>query len=75
MTDNIVTLVPDSVGDDFKFDPEQVLDACRGKYTDLVVIGEDENGELFIHATSNLSRANLMMDIVKARLVSGDFSE
>ena len=69
MSDNVIKLVPDTVGGDYLIPPDQVLQQAVGRLTDVVVIGEDEDGEIYIAASRNQGVANLLIDMAKAKLI------
>ena len=71
MTD-VIQLVPDEVGDDYAFKADEILEANKGKFESLVLIGEDEDGELVICGTHNAGVSNIMIDMAKQQLISRD---
>jgi hypothetical protein len=68
----VIELVPEEVGDSYAFNADQILENNKGKFESLVLIGEDEDGDLVIYSTHNVGVANIMLDMAKQQLVARD---
>lgn len=68
----VVQLVPESVGDDYIIDPDKILEQHKGKLITLVIIGEDEDGELVVAGSNNLGISNLLIDQAKLQLIRAE---
>lgn len=70
---NVIKIYPQNAAKD----PDAVLEQALGKYDTVVIIGWDKDGELDARASLNLSLAevNWLLDIFKAKLVNGDYSD
>lgn len=68
----VIQLVPDEVGDDYAFKADEILESNKGKFESLVLIGEDEDGDLVICSTHNAGVANIMLDLAKQQLIARD---
>lgn len=70
---NVVQLHPVEVGEGFRFDPDKVLDAAKGQpLTNVVIIGQLEDGELWVSSAANAGEALVLMEMAKRRIVFGD---
>ncbi|WKJ88749.1 hypothetical protein QZJ86_12025 [Methylomonas montana] len=57
-------------------DPDQVLIGAQGHLTSVIVIGYDNDGNLFLASSSaNGPKINWLLDKVKHKLINGDYSE
>lgn len=57
MTAEVLRLVPPSVGDAYEIAPDQVLDAAKGKYETVIVVGETADGEIEIAGSAGAGDA------------------
>lgn len=71
----IVRLVPDVVGDEMFIASDQILSEALGKYTECVVIGRTESGEIQVAGSRGREWAVFLMEAGKLQLVSGGGSE
>ena len=70
--DNVVDL---SLVTTVDIDPDDVLEAAKGKLTDVFIIGWSED-ELYIDSsTSSLGDLNIVLDIAKQRLLEDYLGE
>lgn len=73
MSEKVVKLEPVTVGDDYFIRPDQILDEAKGMIpTDLVVIGMDENGEMYIAGSKHRARSVFMIEQAKLLLLQGN---
>lgn len=68
--DKVVRLVPENPGDNFSIDADQVLASCLGEFRSVVVIGLSEDGELFFHTSHGRADILMMLERVKAKVLS-----
>ncbi len=62
MTAQILKLVPNDVGEAFKFEVNQILDATKERNLEQVVtIGYDENGELDLAGTLSIEKTLMLL--------------
>lgn len=71
MTENVVKL---SVvqGDGFHIEADAVLEASKGQLVQLVLVGIDLDGELFMAGTDGSAESVFLMERAKARFVEFD---
>lgn len=69
---NVVELKLVEVGEGFRFEAEQVLEAAKlNEFRRLAVIGELENGELYVAGTANAGEMLVLMEMAKHSIVFG----
>jgi hypothetical protein len=67
---NIVELKVVEVGEGYRFEAEKILEAAKAqKFDRLVVIGELEDGELYVAATANAGETLVLMELAKRVIV------
>lgn len=60
-------------GEDYRFDPDVILEEAKGQgFTDLVVIGFDKNGDLWVSGNANAGETLILMERAKQYLIFGD---
>jgi hypothetical protein len=69
MSAEIVHLHPGAVGESFRIEPDQVLDAAKDKMATVVVLGLDRNGELYLASSDGAERAYFLMERAKLWLL------
>lgn len=70
MTDNVVRLEPVEVGEDYRFDPDTILEAAKGKdFSRLVIIGDLPDGEIWVSGTANGGESLILMELAKRAIV------
>jgi hypothetical protein len=66
---NVVELKLVEVGENFRFDPDTLLEAAKGNdFGRLVIIGEHADGSLWISGTANAGESVIMMERAKHSL-------
>lgn len=61
---------PVVVGDNYRFDPDEILDGAKGEPFDrLLVIGEYDDGELYIAGNCNSGETLVLMERSKLKLI------
>lgn len=70
---DVLKFEPVVVGEGFRFDPDEVLEAAKGKgFTTLVVLGQLEDGSSWISSSANAGEAIILMERAKHDLIFGD---
>lgn len=73
MTAEIHKLQPVEVGEGFRFDPDELLEAAKGHgFTNLVIIGEKEDGEQWVSGMANAGETLVLMERAKRQIVFGE---
>lgn len=73
MTAEIVQLNPETVGDEYRFDPDQVLEDAKGQgFMTLMVLAQNEDGDIWITGNANVGETLVLMERAKHHLVFGD---
>lgn len=72
MSDNILRFEPVEVGAVFRFDSDTVLEEAKGnEFKLLAVLGQLEDGSVYIAGNANAGETLVMMEIAKQHLVFG----
>lgn len=71
MSAEIVKLVPNEVGEDYRFPADQILEGAKSQnFTNLVIVGETEGGEdIYIAGMANAGEALILMERAKLQLI------
>ena len=73
MADNVHKFEPQVVGDDYRFDPDTVLEAAKGQgFETLVVIGTTADGSFWVSGNANAGETLVLMEQAKHTIVFGD---
>jgi hypothetical protein len=63
----------EEVGPGYRFDPDAVLEAAKGAgFANIVVLGELEDGSLYIAGAANAGECLILMERAKHQLIHGD---
>ena len=70
---NVSKLELVEVGEDFRFDPDVILEQAKGQgFTRLVIMGETENDdELYVAGTANAGESLILMELAKLQIIKG----
>lgn len=69
---DVVKLQLVEVGENFRFDAEHILDAAKEqKFERLMVLGELEDGAIYVGGTANLGETLVLIEKAKHMLVFG----
>lgn len=72
-TAEIIKFQPQIVGDGYRFDPDEMLEAAKGQdFTTVAVIGELPNGELWVSGNANAGETLILMEKAKHLIVFGE---
>ncbi len=70
---NVVKFEPVEIGDGYRFDPDEILDAAKGLgFTILAVLGETADGEFWVSGTANVGETLVLLEKAKRRIVFGE---
>lgn len=70
---NVVEFHPTLVGENYRFDADKILEEAKGKdFTNVIVIGENPDGTIWISSAANVGEAMIMMERAKKFIVFGD---
>jgi hypothetical protein len=69
----VVKFEPVVVGEGFRFDADEILDAAKGQeFTILAILGELEDGTIWVSGTANAGETMVLMERAKRQIVFGD---
>ena len=72
MSDNVVKFHPVEVGAGFKIDTDEMLEATKGtKFGRLVILGDLEDGELYVAGSANAGETLILLHLAINRIVTG----
>jgi len=67
---NVVKLKLVEVGEGFRFDADQILEAAKGqKFARLVILGELDDGETYVAGTANAGETLVLIEMAKRVIV------
>lgn len=73
MSDNVLRMVPDLIGEDVDLGVKNVLEeAVEFGLDTVVVIGETEDGEIYVAGSHNAGASLVLIERAKHKLVFGD---
>jgi hypothetical protein len=68
----VIGFHPELVGEGYRFDPDKILDEAKGKeFTNVLIVGELPDGELWISSAANAGEAMVLMERAKHFIVFG----
>lgn len=68
--DNVERLYPVEVGEGYRFDPDELLEAAKGQgFETLIIIGQLDTGEEWISGTANAGESLILMERAKRTLI------
>ena len=71
--ERVVKFHPQIVGESYRFDPDQILEEAKGRgFTNVLIIGELDDGELWVSSAANAGEALVLMEKAKHKIVFGD---
>ncbi len=69
----VVKFKPEVVGEAFRFDPDQILEAAKGQsFTTLAILAESDSGEIYVAGSANAGETLILMEKVKRHICFGD---
>lgn len=73
MKDNVVKFEPVVVGADYRFDPDEILEAAKGnKFQMVAVLAINEDGSMWISGSANAGEIMILMEKAKIYIISDD---
>lgn len=73
MADNVRKFEPRVIGDGYRFDADEILEAAKGKgFATVAILGELENGELWVSGSANGGETLVLMEKAKRLIVFGE---
>ncbi len=73
MAAEVIRLVPDQIAQDFRLDADAVLEEAKGlAHVTLVILAENEDGELYMRGNANSGEALILMEKAKRMIVFGE---
>lgn len=70
--ETVVRFEPREVGSGFRFDPDQILEEAKGRgHVNILIIGELEDGTLWISSAANAGEAMILMEKAKRQICFG----
>lgn len=73
MTDNVRNLELVEVGEGFRFEADDILEAAKGQgLTKVAVLGECEDGTIWVSGSANAGETLVLMELAKRQIVFGD---
>lgn len=71
MSSNVVKLELVEVGENFRFDADEILEAAKGKnFRSLMIIAEPEDeDDLYVASSCNAGEAMILMELAKRVIV------
>ena len=64
---------PREVGSGYRFDPDKILEQAKGRgHTNILVIGELEDGSLWVSSAANAGEALVLMEKAKHQIIFGE---
>jgi hypothetical protein len=73
MSDKVVNFSPVEVGSNYRFEPDDLLEAAKGiGFTTLVILGELEDGSQWVSGSANAGETLIMIERAKHTLIFGD---
>jgi len=73
MTDNVVNFEPSVVGEGYRFDPDETLEAAKGKeFTKVAILAEKPDGSMWISGNADAGETMVLMEKAKRKIVFGE---
>lgn len=73
MSDNVIKLVPEYVGENYRLDVDECLESAKGRgIENVLIIGDLEDGELWVSSASNAGEALILIEKARQYIVFGE---
>ncbi|PSJ60751.1 hypothetical protein [Pseudaminobacter soli (ex Li et al. 2025)] len=70
---NVVKFEPIEVGDDFRFDPDEILETAKGQgFQTIAILGQLEDGTFWVSGSANAGETLVLMERAKRQIVFGE---
>ena len=61
------------VGENFRFDPDFLLEAAKGQgFERLAILGQKPGGELWVSGSANAGETLILLELAKHQIIHGD---
>lgn len=61
------------VGEGFRFDPDDLLEAAKGQgFTRLAILGENPDGTLWVSGSANAGETVILIELAKHQIIHGE---
>jgi len=71
--DKVVKFEPVVVGSDYRFDPDEILEAAKGnKFEIVAVLAINPDGTMWVSGSANAGEIMILMEKAKNHIVSGE---
>jgi hypothetical protein len=69
---SVVKFEPVTVGEGFRFDPDELLEAAKGQaFGRLAILGERPDGTLWVSGSANAGETIILIELAKHQIVHG----
>lgn len=73
MRDTVAKLELVEVGEGFRFDPDELLEAAKGQgFTRLVILAENPDGTLWVSGSANAGETVILIELAKHKIIHGE---
>lgn len=70
---NVLKFQPTVVGEGYRFDAAEILETAKEKqFRTLAILGETEDGELYVAGSANAGETMVLMEKAKRLIVFGE---
>ena len=70
---NVLKFDPVVVGEGFRFDTDEILEAAKGqKFSRLCILGDLEDGSIWVSGSANAGETLVLMEMAKRVIVFGE---
>lgn len=70
---NVEKFHPVEVGESYRFNPDELLEAAKGQgFTNLVILAEQTDGELWVSGMANAGESLILLERAKHQIVFGE---
>ena len=69
MSDNVVKFEPVEVGDGYRFDPDELLEANKGAGFEMLVLIGEIDGEIVVAGSANAGESLILMEKAKLKII------
>jgi hypothetical protein len=72
---DVVKLELVTVGEGFRFDPDELLEAAKGQgFTRLAILGQNPDGSLWVSGSANAGETVILIELAKHQIIMGQIS-
>lgn len=73
MSENVVKMQPENIGESYRFDADEILEYAKGNdFKALAILAELPDGSLWVSGNANAGETMILMEKAKHRIVWGD---